>query len=148
LALALWRWAYPGQADPQPPRFELWSQLFEQMARMIGDRPVVLIFDAVPCVVGSDPSFPPNLQAAWGQLLKDKPVTLILSGSHICMMVEQLEYRAPLYGRITAQLPVESLPYATLQDFCPRYPAAERVAVYAVLAGCRRIWSDSTIARP
>ncbi|HEX9117239.1 MAG TPA: ATP-binding protein [Anaerolineae bacterium] len=135
LALALWRWAYPGEADLQPPRFELWSRLFEQMARMIGDRPVVLIFDEFPYAVESDPSFPSNLQAAWDQLLKDKPVTLILSGSHIGMMVEQLEYRAPLYGRITAQLPVEPLPYATLQDFFPRYPAAERVAAYAVLGG-------------
>ena len=102
---------------------------------MTGDRPVVLIFDEFPYTDESDPSFPSNLQAAWDQLLKNKPVALILSGSHIGMMVKQLEYRAPLYGRITAQVPVESLPYATLQDFFPRYPAAERVAACVVLGG-------------
>ncbi len=135
LARALWRWADPHEPDPQPPRFELWSQLFGQMARMIGSRPLVVIFDEFPYAVESDPSFPSNLQAAWDQVLKDKPITLILSGSHIGMMVEQLEYRAPLYGRITAQLPVEPLPYATLEDFFPRYGAGERVAAYAVLGG-------------
>jgi AAA+ ATPase superfamily predicted ATPase len=135
LARALWRWAYPQDAEVAPPRFESWSQLFEQMARMLGDEPVVVIFDEFPYAVESDPSFPSHLQAAWDHLLKDKPIKLILSGSHIGMMVEQLEYRAPLYGRITAQLPVDPLPFATFADFFPRYNAAERVAAYAVLGG-------------
>lgn len=135
LARALWQWAYPHEVNPEPPRFELWSQLFEQMARMLGDRPLVVIFDEFPYALESDASFASNLQAAWDHLFKDKSITLILAGSHIGMMVEQLDYRAPLYGRITAQLPVEPLPFAALRDFFPSYPAAERVATYAVLGG-------------
>lgn len=135
LARALWQWAYPNEQHPEPPRFELWSQLFEQMARMLGDRPVILLFDEFPYALESDPAFASNLQAAWDHLLKEKPITLILAGSHIGMMVEQLDYHAPLYGRITAQLPVDPLPFATLADFFPNYPAAERVATYAVLGG-------------
>jgi hypothetical protein len=50
-------------------------------------------------------------------LLSHKLLTLILSGSRIGTIVEQLEHRAPLYRGITAQLSVEPLPYATLQDF-------------------------------
>lgn len=135
LARALWQWAYPTEPNPEPPRFELWSQLFEQMARMLGDRPVILLFDEFPYALESDPAFASNLQAAWDHLLKPKPLTLILAGSHIGMMVEQLGYHAPLYGRITAQLPVDPLPFATLADFFPNYLAAERVATYAVLGG-------------
>lgn len=135
LARALWQWAYPHEANPEPPRFELWSQLFEQMARMLGDSPVVVIFDEFPYALESDPSFASNLQAAWDHLFKAKPITLILAGSHIGMMVEQLDYRAPLYGRITAQLEVDPLPFAALSEFFPSYPAAERVATYAVLGG-------------
>ena len=135
LARALWQWAYPAEQNPESPRFELWSQLFEQMARMLGDRPVILLFDEFPYALESDPAFASNLQAAWDHLLKEKPVTLILAGSHIGMMVEQLSYHAPLYGRITAQLPVDPLPFATLTEFLPHYPAAERVATYAVLGG-------------
>lgn len=51
------------------------------------------------------------------------------------MMVEQMNYHAPLYGRFTAQLPVVPLPFAALRDFLPRYGAAKRVAVYAVVGG-------------
>jgi len=135
LARALWRWAYPEAADPEPPRFDSWPLLFEQMARMIGDQPPILIWDEFPYAAESDPALPSHLQAAWDHLLKDQPLILVLAGSHIGMMVDLLRYQAPLYGRTTGQLQVEPLPYAALGEFFPRYPAAERVAAYAVLGG-------------
>jgi len=135
LARALWRWAYPEAEAPEPPRFDSWSLLLEQMARMLGDKRAILIWDEFTYAVESDPSLPSYLQAAWDHLLKDKPLILILAGSHIGMMVDLLNYQAPLYGRTTGQFPVEPLPYAALADFFPRYQAAERVATYAVLGG-------------
>lgn len=59
----------------------------------------------------------------------------MLAGSHIGMMVDLLNYQAPLYGRTTGQFPVEPLPYAALAAFFPGCPAAERVATYATLGG-------------
>lgn len=38
LARALWRWTYPQAVEPEPPRFESWEQLFEQMARTLEHR--------------------------------------------------------------------------------------------------------------
>jgi AAA+ ATPase superfamily predicted ATPase len=135
MARALWRWAYPDSPDQGPPHFDSWSSLLIQMARMIGEQPVIVIFDEFPYAVESDPALPSHLQAVWDHHLKDKPLTLILVGSHIGMMVDLSHYQAPLYGRVTAQLPVDPLPYATLADFFPRYTTAERVATYAVLGG-------------
>jgi AAA+ ATPase superfamily predicted ATPase len=135
MARALWRWAYPDSPDQDPPLFDSWSSLLIQMLRMIGDQPVIVIFDEFPYAVESDPALPSHLQAVWDHHLKDKPLTLILAGSHIGMMVDLLHYQAPLYGRVTAQLPVDPLPYATLADFFPRYTTAERVATYAVVGG-------------
>jgi AAA+ ATPase superfamily predicted ATPase len=135
MARALWRWAYPDTPDQEPPRFDSWSSLLIQMARMIGDQPVIVIFDEFPYAVESDPALPSHLQAVWDHYLKEKPLTLVLAGSHIGMMVDLLHYQAPLYGRVTAQLPVDPLPYATLADFFPRYTTAERVATYAVVGG-------------
>jgi AAA+ ATPase superfamily predicted ATPase len=51
------------------------------------------------------------------------------------MMVDLMAYQAPLYGRFTAQIRVDPLPFSALSDFLPRYSAAERVAVYAVAGG-------------
>jgi AAA+ ATPase superfamily predicted ATPase len=135
LARALWRWAYPDAEGSEPPRFDSWALLFEQMARMLRDQPLILIWDEFTYAVESDPSLPSHLQAAWDHLFKDNPLILVLAGSHIGMMVDLLNYQAPLYGRTTGQFSVEPLPYAALEDFFPRYPAAERVAVYTVLGG-------------
>lgn len=135
LARAIWKWAYPETDNPEPPRFDSWSLLLEQMARMIGDQPLIVIWDEFPYAVESDASLPSHLQAAWDHYLKGKPIILILSGSHIGMMVDLLNYQAPLYGRVSAQLLVEPLPYAALADFFPQYTAAERLATYAVLGG-------------
>ena len=130
---ALWGWAYPG--SQAVPRFDTWAEVFETAARLIGDQPVILIMDEFSYAAESDPSLPSNLQAAWDHLFKDRNVTLVVAGSHIGLMVGLMGYQAPLYGRFTAQLPVDPLPFPVLRDFLPRYSAAERVAVYAVAGG-------------
>ncbi|MBV7340029.1 ATP-binding protein [Chloroflexi bacterium TSY] len=135
LVTLIWQWAYPDEQDPDPPQFGTWSQLFNQMVRMIGDQPLILIFDEFPYAVESDPSLPSHVQAAWDHLIKDKSIMLLLSGSHIGMMVDLLNAQAPLYGRTTAQLPVDPLPFGALTDFFPNYGADERIATYAVLGG-------------
>jgi hypothetical protein len=130
---ALWAWAYPG--SQAVPRFETWSEVFETASRLIGDQPAILIMDEFSYAAESDPSLPSNLQAAWDHQFKERNAILLLAGSHIGMMVDLMGYHAPLYGRFTAQLPVDPLPFSALLDFLPRYTAAERVAVYAVAGG-------------
>ena len=98
MARAFW-WGM-GQRDA--PRFDNWETQFEEMARLLGDQPAIIIFDEFPYAVESDSSLPSHLQAAWDHLFQDKPVILVLAGSHIGMMVDLLGYQAPLYGRFTA----------------------------------------------
>lgn len=130
---ALWAWAYPDSRAV--PHFDTWDEVFETAATLIADQPVILIMDEFSYAVESDPSLPSHLQVAWDHLFKDKNAMLVLAGSHIGLMVELMSYQAPLFGRFTGQLPVDPLPFATLQDFLPRYSAAQRVAVYAVAGG-------------
>ncbi len=135
LARVVWRWAYPEEDRPEPPSFDSWEILFREIARMIGDEPIILILDEFPYAVESDSSLPSHLQAAWDHHLKGKSLFLALSGSHIGMMVDLMNQNAPLYGRFTGQLPIGPLPFATLKNYFPDYAAAERVATYAVLGG-------------
>jgi len=130
---ALWVWAHPGSQTA--PRFDTWTAVFEAASRFIGDQPAILVMDEFSYAAESDPSLLSHLQAAWDHLFKERNVTLVLAGSHIGMMVDMMGYHAPLYGRFTAQLPVDPLPFSALSDFLPRYSAAERVAVYAVAGG-------------
>lgn len=135
LARSLWAWAYPQTPNPEPPRFDSWEILFREMSRMLGNRKTILILDEFPYLVESDPSFASHLQAAWDHFFKDSPHIFLLAGSHIGMMVDMMAYKAPLYGRFSAQMPVDALPFAALSEFFPNYSAAERVATYAVLGG-------------
>lgn len=130
---AIWRWAHP--ESQAVPRFDTWQDAFETAAQLIGEQPVILILDEFSYAAESDPSLASHLQAAWDHLFKDSNVTIVLAGSHIGMMVDLMAYQAPLYGRFTAQLPVDPLPFSALSNFLPRYTAAERVAVYAVTGG-------------
>ena len=130
---AVWRWAHP--ESQAVPRFDTWEDAFETTAQLIGDQPVILILDEFSYASESDPSLASHLQAAWDHLFKDRNAAIVLSGSHIGMMVNLMAYQAPLYGRFTAQLPVDPLHFSALNDFLPRYTAAERVAVYAVTGG-------------
>jgi len=135
LARSLWAWAYPDLVNPEPPRFDSWEILFREMARMLDGQRTIVILDEFPYLVESDPAFASHLQAAWDHLFKNSPHIFLLAGSHIGMMVDMMAYKAPLYGRFSAQMPVDALPFAALPEFFPNYPAAERVATYAVLGG-------------
>jgi hypothetical protein len=139
LAGALYAWLYPDLENPEPPRFASWEPLLREVAARLGERtaggPVILIFDEFPYAVESDPTLPSHLQAAWDHFFKNHRITLALSGSHIGMMVDLMEYDAPLHGRFTAPFPVDPLPFSALKAFFPGYTAAERVATYATLGG-------------
>ncbi len=138
---ALWSWAYPDSGAA--PRFDSWREIFEAAAPVLEDPPgenrpegpAVLILDEFSYAAESDPSLASNLQAAWDHVFRPRGITVVLTGSHIGTMTSLTAYNAPLYGRFTGQLPVNPLPFSTLEEFLPRYSIAERVAVYAVVGG-------------
>ena len=61
---------------------------------------------------------------------------LILSGSYVGIMErEVLAYRAPLYGRRTAQWHLQPLAFPDARLFLPGYSLPDQVRAYAVLGG-------------
>jgi len=72
-------------------------------------------------------------QKIWDSILSEKDVCLVLLGSSISMMEDYtLDYRAPLYGRRTAQLQLQPLKFEHLCQFLPSYPVEELVKVYGI----------------
>jgi AAA+ ATPase superfamily predicted ATPase len=153
LAEALWQHEHPD--DPIPaaeylPEARSWRELFRYAVRVAAERRLILILDELPYAVEADSALPSELQNAWDHDLKATNLMLIVAGSHVGMMVKMQEYQAPLYGRFTARLPVEPLPFSALAEFLPKYDLAQRVAVYAILGGIpaylERFDSQKTIA--
>jgi AAA+ ATPase superfamily predicted ATPase len=46
-----------------------------------------------------------------------------------------LQHGSPLFGRFTGQWHLQPMPYGTLREFFPRWPAEQRVSAYAILGG-------------
>jgi hypothetical protein len=138
LAEALWQHQHLQESLPTAeylPEARSWRELFRYAVRVAAGERLILILDELPYAVEADSSLPSELQNAWDHDLKETGLTVVVAGSHVGMMVKMQEYQAPLYGRFTARLPVEPLPFAALADFLPNYDLAQRVAVYAILGG-------------
>jgi len=119
----------------QAPAFESWTDLWTAFAAQVGDRPHILILDEVPQAAEADPAFLSALQHAWDQNFKNSRLYLLLSGSHVHTMETLLTHGSPLFGRFTGQWHLQPLPFSAVRHFLPRWPADQRVAVYAILGG-------------
>lgn len=124
-------------ADPGFTYYD-WDELFRELARLVtssGQKQVVIL-DEFTYAIDAYPDLPFKLQAAWDHQLKDKPIMLVLSGSHVGMMAEDvLAPRSPLYGRATGLLKMPPLPFKDVRALFPNYDVASCIALYSVLGG-------------
>src|SRR5690606_794318 len=118
--------------------YHSWEELLREVARLgeqEGQRPAVIL-DEFTYAIDAYPDLTYKLQAAWDQLLKERNIMLIISGSHIGMMEsEVLAQRSPLYGRATGLLKLEQLPFRDVRALFPGYNAESCIALYSVLGG-------------
>jgi len=123
----------------QNPLFEKveftdWIELFREMEKLLKER-VIIVIDEFPYLIESNKAIPSIFQKIWDSILMGKDVCLVLLGSSISMMEDYtLDYRAPLYGRRTAQLQLQPLKFEYLGEFLP-YSMEELVRVYGVTDG-------------
>ena len=116
--------------------YPTWEMAWEEVARLARTRRLALFLDEFTYTLDATPDLSGTLQNAWDQTLSSSNLFLVLAGSHMGMMErELLAYRAPLYGRASARLLLQQLPFSALVELFPTYDAAERVALYAVLGG-------------
>jgi len=112
-----------------------WENALQQVVQSAQSKRVILIIDEFTYATEAEPGLASIIQNTWDHHLKESQLFLILSGSHISLMTELLQYQAPLYGRFTGHLHLKPLPFSVLTHFLPKYGAAERVATYAILGG-------------
>ncbi|MEW5985109.1 MAG: ATP-binding protein [Chloroflexota bacterium] len=125
---------------PAQPGFTYfdWDELLREVVRFVKGQKLkpVLILDEFTYAVEASPDLPYKLQGAWDQHLKDLPILLILSGSHIGMMEESvLAHHSPLYGRATGLLKLTPLLFRDVRAAFPRYSIESCIALYSVLGG-------------
>lgn len=131
------------QIHKQPPAdanftYYDWDELFQEMVRWVSasEQKQVVILDEFTYAIHAYPDLPAKLQSIWDRHLRDKPILLILSGSHVGMMEDDvLASRSPLYGRATGLLKMNPLPFKDVRTLFPQYDIASSIALYSVLGG-------------
>ena len=124
-------------ADPGFSYYD-WDELFREMTRLVSnsEQKQIIVLDEFTYAIDAYPDLPFKLQAAWDHQLKDKPIMLVISGSHVGMMEDDvLAPRSPLYGRATGLIKLRPLPFKDIRSLFPNYSVASCIALYSVLGG-------------
>lgn len=112
--------------------FDDWYQFFEYIKKHVRKR-LVLVIDEFPYLVNSNKGISSIFQKGIDQYLSDTNLFLILMGSSIGMMEQEvLFYKAPLYGRRTGSLELKEMSFDTLKKFFPKKHVDELISIYGV----------------
>lgn len=138
---ALYNFANPGISAPPSFTYATWEQAWQEAANLASRERLALFIDEFTYLLEVTPAIASYLQHFWDGVFKNSNIFLCLSGSHLGMMMrEVLSYQAPLYGRATAQLHLQPLPFGLTGKYFPRYSAVDRVAVYSMFGGVPAYW--------
>lgn len=109
---------------------------WEAILGALGDRDAVLVIDEFPFLVEEDDSLPSRIQRVWDTTLQDTSMTLVLVGSSISVMEDDvLASSSPLYGRRTATIDLKPLSVGHVREFCGTDDAESIVQTWAVYGG-------------
>jgi AAA+ ATPase superfamily predicted ATPase len=116
--------------------YNTWDDLLNTLAQQAQSERLIVVIDEFPYLITAYPPLGSILQRIWDSSLKNSQIMLILNGSYIGMMEETiLGYKAPLYGRRTAQYLLEPLDFLDAQHFFLPYDPDDRLRAYAVYGG-------------
>ena len=116
--------------------FSDWETALRSIQDVPSEGKRLLIIDEFPYMCASHPELPSILQNLWDHELSRANVMLILCGSAMSFIEnELLAERNPLYGRATGIYKLLPLPFVSVRQFFPQYSVEDQVAVYAILGG-------------
>ncbi|MBI2676196.1 MAG: ATP-binding protein [Candidatus Aenigmarchaeota archaeon] len=77
-----------------------------------------------------------EMQGIADEILKDKNVMLLLSGSSVSLMQKELlGYKSPLYGRTTGSIILKPLKFRFLSEWFPKTETEELIKIYSCTNG-------------
>lgn len=118
------------------PLMKDWNAIFDFIAETVGDERFLLIIDEFPYLTNENKSLMSKLQHAIDHQWKDKNIFLILCGSSVSFMEnEVLGSKSPLFGRRTGQMKLEAFDYLESSQFYPNYSLEDKVTMYSIFGG-------------
>ena len=136
LSQAVWALQNP-EADPElAPVYQDFQTAIEACFAHARGRRCVLVIDEFPYLAKSYPAFPSMLQSSIDRNREGSGLFLILCGSSLSFMKEQLLGRnSPLYGRRTAQMELLPFDFFDSLAFFPGADAHLAANLYGMVGG-------------
>jgi hypothetical protein len=115
-----------------------WLMVIDTLLRIGRDRPVPVVIDEFPYLARAAPALPSVIQAAYAPRRAERTgsrTRLLLCGSAMSFMGGLLAGNAPLRGRASLDLPVNTLDYRLAAEFWGVRDPRLAVLVHAVVGG-------------
>ncbi len=116
--------------------FKNWEDAFEFIGEFDEGKKNLIIIDEFPYMVKGNSSIPSIIQKHWDMKLKDKNLMLIICGSSMSFMENEiLAEKNPLYGRATGIYKLDELDIYDVKKFFNAYSNEDIIKAYAALGG-------------
>ncbi len=117
-------------------QFTDWEKAFDYIHQISKDERFVLVIDEFPYLAGGFRTISSIIQAHIDNDLKEGRLFLILCGSSMSFMENQvLAYKSPLYGRRTAQFKITPFGFSESLPFLTGYTKDEQAVLYGLTSG-------------
>ncbi len=116
--------------------FASFQAAFEYVFEIARNKRIALIIDEYPYVARASKSLASTLQLLIDKNKDTSKLMLILCGSSMSYMEDHvLAYKAPLYGRKTAQFKINPFSFFEVQGFLEGFCPEDRLLAYGVMGG-------------
>ena len=127
---------YKEQDSVDAPEYASFDSALDEITRLADKERIIFVIDEYPYLAKAYPSISPRLQHLIDHKWKDGKLFLILCGSSMSFMENQvLGYQSPLYGRRTGQFKIEPLTYKETAVFNSNLDYITNAYVYGVTGG-------------
>lgn len=116
--------------------FPDWETALQFTCERADGQRLVVVIDEFPYLCEANKGLPSVLQRFWDKRGKRSTLMLVLCGSQVSFMEEQvLSEKSPLFGRRTAQKRLRPLPPPHTIGFFPKWSVEDRMLAYSILGG-------------
>lgn len=136
LSQAVYSIQHPDASPDAAPIYADFRSAIEAAFSAAQNERAVLVIDEFPYLAKAQPSFASILQASIDAHQDDSKLLLVLCGSSLSFMKEQLLNRkSPLYGRRTAQIELKPFDYFESRAFFPEFDPITAAEAYGMVGG-------------
>lgn len=116
--------------------FQSFQAAFEYVFELSKSERIILVIDEYPYVARSSKSLASTLQMLIDKYKDTSKMMLILCGSSMSYMEDNvLAYKAPLYGRRTAQMKILPFDFEETCRFFKSFSAEDKALIYGIVGG-------------